>query len=158
MATAALDRGRGEAEVAGLTNLRFEAIDAARIDHQQAFDVVTTFDAIHDQAKPDTVLQAIFAALRPGGSYLCVEPKASSHLHDNLGLPMAPMLYTISTMHCMTVSLAYDGDGLGTAWGEQLAVQKLTDAGFADIEVTGIRDDRANTYFVARKPQAVGSS
>ena len=45
---------------------------------------------------------------------------------------MAPLMYTISTMHCMTVSLAYGGEGLGTAWGEQLAIEKLTKAGFVD--------------------------
>jgi 2-polyprenyl-3-methyl-5-hydroxy-6-metoxy-1,4-benzoquinol methylase len=148
----ALERGRAMAAERGSTNITFEAADAARIAHNEEFDLITTFDAIHDQAKPDTVLKAIFNALRPGGTYLCVEPKASSHLHENLDLPMAPMMYTISTMHCMTVSLAYDGDGLGTAWGEQLAIEKLTDAGFVDIQVTGIADDRANNYFIAAKP------
>ena len=64
----------------------------------------------------------------------------------------APFIYTISTMHCMTVSMAYGGPGLGTAWGEQMAVEWLTDAGFADIDVTGVPDDRPNTYYLARKP------
>jgi ubiquinone/menaquinone biosynthesis C-methylase UbiE len=154
IAEAAIARGRATAEEAGLTNLQFEVADAAGIAHERAFDLVTTFDAIHDQAQPDTVLKAIFNALRPGGTYLCVEPKASSHLHENFELPMAPMMYTISTMHCMTVSLAYDGEGLGTAWGRQLAVEKLTAAGFADIEVTGIPDDRSNAYFVSTRPGA----
>ncbi len=136
----------------GLTNVEFRERDAAALDEHDAFDLVTTFDAIHDQAQPDVVLRGIFAALRPGGTYLCVEPKASSHLHENLDLPMAPMLYTVSTMHCMTVSLAYGGEGLGAAWGEQEAVARLSAAGFVDIEVGSVRDDRSNTYFVARKP------
>ena len=55
-------------------------------------------------------------------------------------------------MHCMTVSLAYDGDGLGTAWGEQLAIEKLSAAGFTGIQVTGTRSDRANHYLIATKP------
>jgi hypothetical protein len=84
--------------------------------------------------------------------YLCVEPKASSHLHDNVELPMAPMLYTMSTMHCMTVSLAYGGEGLGAAWGEHVARERLEQAGFAEIQLTGVRDDRTNNYFLARKP------
>ncbi len=152
IAEAAIERGRAAAEAAGLTNLRFEVADAATIAHDEELDLVTTFDAIHDQAHPDRVLRAIFTALRPGGAYLCVEPKASSHLHENLDLPMAPMMYTISTMHCMTVSLAYDGEGLGTAWGEQLALEKLAAAGFVDVRVTGIPDDRANHYLLAAKP------
>ena len=98
------------------------------------------------------MLAGIHAALRPGGTYLCVEPKASSHLHENLDLPMAPLLYTVSTMHCMTVSLAYDGEGLGAAWGEQVARERLAKAGFVDVQLADIHDDRANHYYLARRP------
>ena len=59
-----------------------------------------------------------------------VDPAASSHLHENLEHPMGPFLYTVSTMHCMTVSLEQGGVGLGTAWGEQSARRMLADAGF----------------------------
>ena len=152
IAGAALERGRSEAEVLGLANIRFEVRDAAALDEHECFDLVFTFDAVHDQAHPDRMLAGIHRAMRPGGQYLCVEPKASSHLHENLDMAMAPMVYTISTMHCMTVSLAYGGEGLGTAWGEQLAVEKLTNAGFVDIMVTGTKEDRGNHYLVSRKP------
>ncbi len=152
IAEAALEGARAEAAAAGTSNVEFIARDAAALDEPARFDVITSFDAVHDQAHPDKMLAGISAALRPGGTYLCVEPKASSHLHENLDMPTAAMMYTISTMHCMTVSLAYGGEGLGTAWGEQLALKKLADAGFVDVEVTGIKPDRANHYLVARKP------
>jgi hypothetical protein len=45
--------------------------------------------------------------------------------------PLAPFLYTASTMHCMTVSLAQGGEGLGTMWGEELAREVLREAGFS---------------------------
>ncbi|MEM7340818.1 MAG: class I SAM-dependent methyltransferase [Actinomycetota bacterium] len=154
IAAAALERGRAEAAEHGATNITFVERDAAALHETEQFDVVTSFDAVHDQAHPDAMLAGIFAALRPGGTYLCVEPKASSHLEDNLALPGAPLMYTISTMHCMTVSLAYGGEGLGTAWGEQLAIEKLTATGFVDIEVTGITADRSNHYLLATKPAA----
>lgn len=137
---------------AQLDNVRFEVRDAAELEETERFDIVTTFDAIHDQARPREVLAAIFQALRPGGTYLCVEPKASSCLHENNDLAMAPFLYTISTMHCMTVSMAYGGPGLGTAWGGQMAMEWLGDAGFVDVESTGVPEDRPNAYFLARKP------
>ena len=152
IADAALDRARAEAAAHGHDNVEFVTRDAAALGETERFDLLTSFDAVHDQAHPDRMLGGIFEALRPDGTYLCVEPKASSHLHENLELPMAPMVYTISTMHCMTVSLAYDGAGLGTAWGEQLAVQMMSDAGFVDIEVTGIKADRGNHYLIARRP------
>jgi SAM-dependent methyltransferase len=132
-------------------NARFVVRDAAALDIHGAFDLVTSFDAIHDQAHPDKVLAGIHAMLRPGGTYLCVEPMASSHVHENFELPLSPLLYTVSTMHCMTVSLAYGGEGLGAAWGEQLARERLAKAGFGEVDTIRVRDDRSNTYYVATK-------
>ncbi len=147
----AVETATEQVRAAGIDNVSFEVADAAEIDLESRFDLVTTFDAIHDQSRPAEVLAAIHRMLRPGGTYLCVEPKASSELGDMLDEPMAPFLYTMSTMHCMQVSLAYGGNGLGAAWGHQQATEYLTDAGFADIEVTGVREDRANSFFIARK-------
>jgi SAM-dependent methyltransferase len=151
IAEGAIERARAEAAEHGTANIEFVRRDAAALDEHERFDLALSFDAIHDQAHPDRMLAGISAALRPGGTYLAVEPKASSHLHDNLDMPTAPMMYTISTMHCMTVSLAEGGMGLGTAWGEQRAIEMLTEAGFTDIRVTGIRADRANHYLLSRK-------
>ena len=148
----AIQAARTAADDAGLANLRFEAVDAAALSSVEQFDFVSTFDAIHDQAKPDLVLTGIHRMLRPGGTYLCVEPKASSVLADNIDEPMSAFMYTVSTMHCMTVSLAYDGEGLGTAWGHQTATERLLSNGFVRIEHTGVRDDRSNSYFVCQKP------
>ena len=75
------------------------------------------------------MLRGIAAALRPGGTFLMQDILASSHLEKNLENPIAPFLYTISTMHCMTVSLAQGGAGLGTCWGRELAEKMLRDAG-----------------------------
>jgi len=66
--------------------------------------------------------------------------------------PMSAFMYSVSTMYCMTVSMAHGGEGLGTAWGHQTAVERLTLAGFVDIEVTGVRHDRSNSYFLCTKP------
>ena len=148
----AVSRAAADAAAAGLTNASFEQRDAADLQLQESFDFVTSFDAIHDQAHPNRMLEGIFAALRPGGVYLCVEPKASSHLHENLNHPMGPFMYGVSTMHCMTVSLAYGGEGLGAVWGEQLARERLHAAGFRDTTVTTMPFDRMNNYFISHKP------
>jgi SAM-dependent methyltransferase len=143
--------GKREAESLGLTNARFEARDVTRLEMPNRFDLITAFDAIHDQAQPAQVLAGISDALRPDGTFLMVDIGASSHLHENMDFPLAPMLYTVSCMHCMTVSLALDGAGLGTMWGEQTARQMLTDAGFTRVEVSRIEGDRTNSYYVATK-------
>jgi len=143
--------GRAEAAAWNLDNARFEVQDAASLRSREAYDLVAAFDVVHDLAQPATVLAAIFAALRPGGIFLMQDPAASSHLHENLDHPLAPTLYAMSTMHCMTVSLAQGGAGLGTVYGEQTARQLLADAGFALDALHRIPGDILNTYFVARK-------
>ena len=143
--------GQEEASAMGLTNAAFEVKDAATLDGSAQFDFITTFDAIHDQAKPAQVLQGIADSLRSDGVYLCVDVRADSDVANNLDHPMGPFMYTISTMHCMTVSLALDGEGLGTMWGEQKALEMLADAGFGDIAVENVEGDVMNNYYVARK-------
>ncbi|GAA3680121.1 class I SAM-dependent methyltransferase [Nocardioides ginsengisoli] len=147
----AIEAARAEATAWGLGNARFEVRDVAELGETAAYDVVTAFDAIHDQAFPDRVLAGIAAALRPGGIFLMVDIKAQSRVEDNLTLPWATYLYTLSLMHCMTVSLAQGGAGLGTVWGRQTAVRMLEEAGFVDVRVDEIRTDPFNYFYVARK-------
>ncbi len=143
--------GREEARSMGLKNARFEVQDAAKLDENEQFDLVTVFDAIHDQAKPRQVLRNIYNLLRPGAVFLCVDIAASSNLEENKDHPLAPFLYTISTTHCMTVSLALNGEGLGTVWGEQKAHELLAEAGFKAIETRRVEGDILNNYYIARK-------
>jgi len=148
---AGIAAARAEAGREGRTNVRFEQRDAARLGETARFDLITTFDAVHDQARPDLMLAGIAAALRPGGVYLCVDTSASSKLADNLGHPLATFLYTVSCMHCMTVSLADGGMGLGTMWGEQTARNMLGEAGFTSVEAKRVDRDIVNAYIIATK-------
>lgn len=147
----AIDAARAEATTLGLTNARFEVLDVAALDKVAEFDLVTAFDAIHDQAHPGRVLAGIARTLRDDGTFLMVDIKASSQVEDNLEHPMGPFLYTISTMHCMSVSLGLDGDGLGAAWGEQLATSMLHDAGFANVDIAAVEADPVNNYYVCSR-------
>ncbi|WP_115787327.1 class I SAM-dependent methyltransferase [Arthrobacter silvisoli] len=146
----ALEAATAEAGQRGLSNVRFELQDVATLEEKQRFDFITAFDAIHDQADPARVLRNIRAALTPGGTFLMVDINASSRLDENTALPWGSFLYAISTFHCMAVSLGQDGAGLGTAWGRQLAVSMLREAGFADITVQELEGDPFNAYYLAR--------
>jgi len=146
-----IEAGAMEAQVLGLPNATFVRKDVSTMDETSSFDLITAFDSIHDQAHPTRVLANISRALRPGGVFLMVDIAASSNLEDNALHPLGPAIYAISTMHCMTVSLALNGEGLGTAWGEQLARQKLADAGFTHVAVNRIEGDIMNAYYVCRK-------
>ena len=147
----AIEQARAEAERWGLRNADFEVCDATRLPVQPPFDVITAFDAIHDQVDPAGVLSAIHGALQPDGIFLMFDVRAASALEDNVGNPFAPFLYGVSTLHCLTVSLAEGGAGLGTVWGEQLATQMLADAGFVGITVHEVPDDPTDSLYVARK-------
>ncbi len=131
----AIASARREATDLGLVNVTFEMMDVTRLPSAPPFDLVATFDSIHDQRDPVAVLRRIADALAPGGLYFMVEPKASSTLEENVGNPFAPYIYAMSVLHCMTVSLAEGGAGFGTAWGEQAARRLLAEVGFTSVEV-----------------------
>lgn len=141
---------QAEAARRGLTNVRFERLDVAEMEDRERFDLITTFDAVHDQADPARVLANIRRALRPGGVYLMQEIAGSSCVHLNMGKPLGPFTYTISCMHCMSVSLANNGAGLGAAWGKELALEMLAQAGFGDVRVERLPHDIINEYYVVR--------
>ena len=147
----ALQVARDSATEQGLTNVEFVAVDVANLGRSNEFDIITSFDAIHDQAQPAKVLANINDALVSNGRYLCVEPKAHSSLAENISEPVATFQYSISTMHCMSVSIAGGGVGLGTAWGTERTIEHLETAGFSAIDIAEVRPDRANSYFVCRK-------
>lgn len=149
----AIRGARAAAESLDLSNLRFEIQDASALSGKSRFDIVTAFDAIHDQAEPARVLANARMALKPGGLFLMQDIRASSHLEKNLEHPLATFLYTISCMHCMSVSLAQGGEGLGTVWGEEKAMEMLSDAGFADTRVHQFPHDIQNNWYVAVAPR-----
>ena len=142
----AIDRAAAEATDMGLTNAHFEVLDVTRLPSEPKFDLITSFDSIHDQRDPATTLKRVAGALAPDGVYLMIEPKASSNLEDNIGNPFAPYIYGISVLHCLTVSLADGGAGLGTAWGEQTARRMLEDAGFTDVAVVDAPGPQNSIY------------
>lgn len=138
----------------GLENISFEQRDLTGFRSESivnAFDLVMAFDAIHDQIDPQSVLDGIYRTLKPAGIFLMQDIRASSHLEKNLDHPIAPLLYTLSTMHCMSVSLAGKGAGLGTMWGEELALEMLGSAGFEEVEIHQLEHDFQNNFYIMRK-------
>lgn len=149
----AIGWARAQADRRGLGNVTFMAQDLSDFDTAAPagrYDLVTTFDAVHDQAKPARMLKGIRRALADGGAYIAQDIKGSSRHDRNLDTPLAPFFYTISCMHCMTVSLAQGGDGLGAMWGRELAEQMFREAGFSRVEVHELEHDIQNYYYVCR--------
>jgi len=147
----AINNGQAQAKAKNLTNLSFEQQDVTHWHANEIFDLITAFDAIHDQADPLAVLENINRSLKPDGLFLMQDIHGSSHLEKNLENPISPFLYTISCMHCMTVSLAQGGEGLGTMWGQEQACELLTKAGFSNVSVHRLPHDIQNSYYLCKK-------
>jgi 2-polyprenyl-3-methyl-5-hydroxy-6-metoxy-1,4-benzoquinol methylase len=147
----AVTEGNAQAAAAGLSNVWLEVRDVAALPASGRFDLVTAFDAIHDQADPAAVLAGVRGALKPGGVFLMQDIGASRDPVKNVQHPLGAYLYAISCMHCMTVSLAQGGAGLGTCWGEETAREMLQAAGFDVLESHRLPHDIVNVYFVARR-------
>ncbi len=150
----ATEFARGMASEKGLQNIEFVTMDLSDFDESaepDSFDFITTFDAVHDQAKPLRVLKGIYRALKADGVYLMQDIKGSSHVYKNIGHPMGTFLYTVSCMHCMTVSLAQGGEGLGAMWGEEKTREYLQRAGFRSIATHQLAHDIQNNWYVVRK-------
>jgi 2-polyprenyl-3-methyl-5-hydroxy-6-metoxy-1,4-benzoquinol methylase len=141
-------------QAAGLDNLEYIARDLTDFDRTaepEAFDLVTTFDAIHDQGQPLNVLKGIYRTLEANGVYLMQDISGSGHVHKDVDHPIGTFLYTVSCMHCMTVSLAQNGEGLGAMWGEEKTKEYLRRAGFGSIAVNRLAHDIQNNWYVVRK-------
>ncbi|MDQ8203001.1 class I SAM-dependent methyltransferase [Pelagicoccus sp. SDUM812003] len=149
----AIDFATAEAKAYQLKNASFEVRDLTSFNEDaesDRFDIVTAFDAIHDQARPDHVLEGIRKTLRSDGVFLMQDIAGSSNVYKNKQHPLGPLIYTISCMHCMTVSLAQGGLGLGAAWGEELTTEFIRDAGFEEVTRHALEHDIQNYYYIAR--------
>jgi ubiquinone/menaquinone biosynthesis C-methylase UbiE len=154
LSTDAIRYARAEAERTGARNAEFVAADLSDFDRTaevEGFDFVTTFDAIHDQARPLDVLKGIHRTLKRDGVYLMQDIGGSSHVHKNIDHPFGTFLYTVSCMHCMTVSLAQGGEGLGAMWGEEKTREYLQKAGFRSVETHRLAHDIQNNWYVVTK-------
>lgn len=110
------------------------------------YDLITTFDVIHDAVDPAGLLRSIRDALKTGGRYLCLDINASHRTEDNVG-PLATVFYGYSLHYCMTTSLAAGGAGLGTCGFNPIVAQQMcTEAGFGGFRVIDIEHPMNNLY------------
>jgi 2-polyprenyl-3-methyl-5-hydroxy-6-metoxy-1,4-benzoquinol methylase len=145
-----VERARNKAASAGLgARVSFEQLAAEYVQARDRFDLVMAFNCMHDMAHPRDALKAIQHMLKPDGAFLWSEADVGQRLEDNL-TQVGRTLYGASTMHCMTVSLAQGGEGLGSAISEELARNLAAEAGFALLERLPIKNP-FHQIFLGRK-------
>jgi SAM-dependent methyltransferase len=129
----AIAQATTRAQAAGVADrVRFEHRDAAAGLPEQ-YDVITTFDVVHDAIDPRGLLRAIRQAMRSDGRYVCLEINCAEQLEGNAG-PLGSLFYGCSVLYCMTTSLSGHGEGLGTAGLPEGKVRELCrEAGFSRV-------------------------
>ena len=139
-------RATENAREAGVSDrVRFEQRDISRGLPSQ-FDVITTFDVVHDAVDPLQLLQSIRGALRPGGVYVCLDINCSDKLEENAN-PLGAMFHGVSVFYCMTTSLANNGAGLGTLGFHEAKVCELCEkAGFSSVRRVPLENPFNNLY------------
>ena len=145
-----VEQARRNAKEKGLDDrVRFEVLDASR-GLPERFDVVTTFDVLHDAVDPQGLLRSIRDALRPDGRYLCLDINCSDDLGENVG-PIASLLYGFSVLYCMTTSLAEGGEGLGTLGLPESKLRELAGrAGFSGFRRVEMDNPFNSLYELSR--------
>ncbi|HVN64906.1 MAG TPA: class I SAM-dependent methyltransferase [Candidatus Binataceae bacterium] len=134
-----VERARSNAKAAGVADrVAFEVADCTKLPAAQ-FDLITACDVVHDSVDPIGLLRSIRSALKAGGASLLVEMNVSSKLEENIN-PMGRMLYSVSTLYCMTTSLAHNGAGIGACMGEAKARELASTAGFTKFRRLPIDD------------------
>jgi SAM-dependent methyltransferase len=127
-----IDVARARAVEAGVSDqVTFEVATAGEAG-EGTFDLVTTFDALHDLGDPAGAARHVLDLLAADGSWMIVEPMAGDRVEDNLN-PVGRAYYGFSTLLCTPASLS---QGVGAAIGTQAGPAKVREivvgAGFAD--------------------------
>jgi 2-polyprenyl-3-methyl-5-hydroxy-6-metoxy-1,4-benzoquinol methylase len=135
-----VERARAHAREAGVAErVRFEQQDVSGGLPQQ-FDLITTFDVVHDAVDPRGLLRSIRQGLREDGIYVNLDTNCADKLEENIG-PLGAFFYGASLFYCMTTSLANGGEGLGTLGQPESKVRELcAEAGFSAVRRVPIED------------------
>lgn len=149
----ALGRARNNINAAGVKNISLHNPIDNPLPNDNSFDLITTFDVIHDSTHPAMLIEAIKASLRDDGTWLCADikglPTFAENLKDN---PMATLAYSFSVLVCMSSGLSTpDGAGLGTlGFHEQKAREMTQEAGFKRFDVIPFDADMLNAFYAIR--------
>lgn len=129
--------------------LHFEERSANLLPQGGAFDLIMTCDCLHDMVSPEACARSIFGALKPDGTWFCIEPNMRDNVEDNVNA-LGKLFYSVSTLQCMTCSLAHGGAGYGAGMGEGNARRVAQLAGFTHFQKLAI-ENPFNQFFEIRR-------
>jgi ubiquinone/menaquinone biosynthesis C-methylase UbiE len=127
---ASIELARKRAADAGVADRVTFEVASAQTFSGTGYDLVTSFDCLHDMGDPPAAARHVREALAPDGTWMVVEPLSGDHVEDNLH-PVGRMYYNFSTFLCVPNGLSQPGGyALGSQAGEAQIRRVMTDAGF----------------------------
>lgn len=148
----ALDRANERLKNDKLNNVRFVDPREESITSGEKFDLICTFDCIHDMTQPTEMMRTIRESLKEDGTWLLVDIKAHDSLEMNVTKnPMASLLYGVSVLSCMSSAMSTtDGEGLGTLGLSSSKAQNMARAaGFTSFAQLPI-EHSVNAFYEVR--------
>jgi 2-polyprenyl-3-methyl-5-hydroxy-6-metoxy-1,4-benzoquinol methylase len=147
----AIDRAREKAAEEGVGNVEFINERGEDVAAGSGYDLVLTFDCLHDMTRPDLVMGAIRGAIDDDGTWLIKEIRSHHEFEKNLRNPMLAMMYGFSISSCMSSALSEPGGmGLGTLGMPPKRARDMTaEAGFSRFADHDF-EDPANLYYEVR--------
>lgn len=140
-----VERARANAKAEGVAKqITFKVLDAKRMRGPK-FDFISTFDVVHDSADPVGLMKSILRSLKPDGTFLMLEMNCSPNVNENINF-IGKFLYSMSTLYCLTQSLAQNGEGIGAAMGEPKARQLAEASGFRQFRRLPLQDPFSVLY------------
>ena len=125
-----IEAARKHAAEAGVADRVSFEVASAQTFAGTGYDLVATFDCLHDMGDPVGAARHVREALAPDGTWLVVEPAAGDDVSDNLN-PVGRLYYSFSTLLCVPNALSQPGGySLGAQAGEAAIRRVVTEAGF----------------------------
>lgn len=147
----AIERAGELVAEAGLDNIELHLAGADELPDEPSFDLVVTFDCLHDMTEPTATIEAIRGAVKGDGTWLVKDIRSAATARENLKNPMAAMMYGFSISSCMSSAMSEPGGlGLGTlGLPPHLLSEFATNAGFTRFRVLDF-EEPANLYYEIR--------
>lgn len=148
----AIAAANANAKAAGLSDrLRYEVCDVTQ-GIPGTFDLITTFDVVHDMPRPRPAMRAIKQALKPDGTYFVLEFNFSGDVQENIDHPfgIGAFGYSASIGYCMTTALAVGGEGTGTCMGDVKMREFATEGGLTRFRRLDFPTNPFNIFYEIR--------
>jgi 2-polyprenyl-3-methyl-5-hydroxy-6-metoxy-1,4-benzoquinol methylase len=148
----AIERGRAHVRDAGVSNVTFHDANHDPLPDVPTFDLVTTFDCLHDMTHPHEAAAAIRRAIIPNGTWFIADINGGADFEENLAArPLSALFYAISVMSCMSSALSEEGGaGYGTLGLPEPEMRKLVEgAGFSQFRRVDLTHP-VNAFYEAR--------